>query len=130
MSPKPSRPRFVAYYRVSTDKQGRSGLGIEAQRETVKRFGRESVRKYYENVYEPSSLIVTAAGNLTHERLVALVREHFESMPAGPAVGHTSTQRPHAEHRARISSTRAASPATKAASRSLTRVSPRRPAAA
>ncbi len=29
---------FVAYLRVSTAKQGRSGLGIEAQRETVRRF--------------------------------------------------------------------------------------------
>jgi len=27
--------RFVAYYRVSTDKQGRSGLGLEAQRVAV-----------------------------------------------------------------------------------------------
>jgi DNA invertase Pin-like site-specific DNA recombinase len=30
--------RFIAYYRVSTDKQGRSGLGLEAQREAVMRF--------------------------------------------------------------------------------------------
>lgn len=30
--------RFVAYYRVSTEKQGRSGLGLEAQQEAVARY--------------------------------------------------------------------------------------------
>ena len=30
--------KFIAYYRVSTDKQGKSGLGLEAQRATVVSF--------------------------------------------------------------------------------------------
>ena len=31
----PAPPRFVSYLRVSTDGQGRSGLGLEAQRQAV-----------------------------------------------------------------------------------------------
>ena len=39
MSPsKPAIRRFVAYYRVSTDRQGKSGLGLEAQQTAVLAF--------------------------------------------------------------------------------------------
>jgi len=42
----------IAYYRVSTKRQGRSGLGLEAQREAVARFaaqeGLEVVAEYTE----------------------------------------------------------------------------------
>jgi DNA invertase Pin-like site-specific DNA recombinase len=41
--------RYIGYYRVSTVKQGKSGLGLEAQKQSVKRFigsGNELVDNY------------------------------------------------------------------------------------
>ena len=44
--------RFIAYFRVSTDRQGRSGLGLEAQRRSVDEYlrglGTEPVAEYVE----------------------------------------------------------------------------------
>jgi predicted Zn-dependent peptidase len=59
------------------------GKPILGTRETVRRFDSDMIRAYYSQVYAPSNLLVTAAGNLTHQRLVALVRDHFDSLPAG-----------------------------------------------
>jgi predicted Zn-dependent peptidase len=59
------------------------GKPILGTRETVKSFNRRVVERYYADVYTPSNLLVTAAGHLTHERMVDLVRQYFESLPPG-----------------------------------------------
>jgi len=62
------------------------GKPILGTRETVKRFDRQMIESYYRSVYVPSNMLVTAAGNLTHERLVDLVRERFEPLSRNGAL--------------------------------------------
>ena len=72
------------------------GKPILGTRETVKRFNSDRIRSFYADVYSPSNLIVTAAGNLTHERLVDLVRRHFEGLPESPAQPSDNVPNTHA----------------------------------
>src|SRR5262249_9288445 len=46
------------------------GKPILGTPQTVRRFDDQGIRRYYSDVYAPANLIVTAAGNLTHTRLV------------------------------------------------------------
>ncbi len=56
------------------------GKPILGTRETVKRFDRDMISSYYTEVYTPSNLLITAAGNLSHTRLVDLARQYFEGL--------------------------------------------------
>jgi DNA invertase Pin-like site-specific DNA recombinase len=45
----------VCYYRVSTDKQGKSGLGLDAQKESVQRFAKSNRLKILDEYTEVES---------------------------------------------------------------------------
>jgi len=66
------------------------GKPILGTRETVKRFSKESIERYYHKFYVPSNIVITAAGNLDHARLLKLAGERFEvlspngSVPSSP----------------------------------------------
>lgn len=48
--------KYVAYYRVSTEKQGRSGLGLDAQKNIITHFYNDKVVKEFREVYSGKDL--------------------------------------------------------------------------
>jgi len=61
------------------------GKPILGTKDTIKRFDREGVDRYYRAEYLPANTVITAAGRLSHTGLVELARQHFESLPPGVA---------------------------------------------
>jgi len=71
------------------------GKPILGTKETVRKFDRQMIHDYYRQYYSPSNILITAAGNLNHDRLVELARQHFEDLavngtllPDRPPVPH------------------------------------------
>src|SRR5437763_4769182 len=56
------------------------GKPILGTKETVRRFERDSVIEAYGHRFAPGNIVVSAAGNLDHDRFVELVTEHFQHM--------------------------------------------------
>jgi predicted Zn-dependent peptidase len=54
------------------------GLPILGTRETVRKFERPVVSRFYGHHFAPGNLIVSAAGNLDHNHFVDLVTKYFE----------------------------------------------------
>jgi predicted Zn-dependent peptidase len=56
------------------------GRPILGTRETVESFDADLLRSYFVNAYTPSNLIVSAVGNLEHERVRELVEQKFGAL--------------------------------------------------
>src|ERR1039457_2921220 len=72
------------------------GRPILGTNETVKAFDRDAIQGYYRAVYAPANMLITAAGNLRHDRLVALASQHFESIAPGAPAAEDSVPSTHA----------------------------------
>jgi predicted Zn-dependent peptidase len=72
------------------------GKPILGTPQTVKRFDQDMIRSYYSSAYASSNLIVTAAGNLTHDGLVALASEHLAMLPPAPTAPPDQAPNTHA----------------------------------
>lgn len=62
------------------------GRPIEGTEETVSTFGHERTAAFHATAYAPPNLVIAAAGNVEHERLVELAARAFESASAGGEV--------------------------------------------
>jgi predicted Zn-dependent peptidase len=58
---------------------GRPILGTP---DTVKKFNREGLRTRFQHWFAPDHLVITAAGNVTHEKVLELVQREFGQLPA------------------------------------------------
>ena len=81
----------------------RSAGPILGTRASVTGFTRDKMLDYYRSVYSPGNLLITAAGNLEHERLEDLARACFESLEPHQAPRRSPLRKP---TRASRSSTR------------------------
>ncbi len=69
------------------------GRPILGTRETVESFTADLLRDYFQQAYTARNLIVSAVGNLEHDRVRELVDKKFGSLPAnGSALGEHAPQ--------------------------------------
>ena len=77
------------------------GKPILGTRETVQALRPAAMlESYYKQVYAPANLLITAAGNLTHDGLVDLVRRAFRRAEAGGRAARESRPQHARAHRA------------------------------
>lgn len=59
---------------------GRSILGTH---DNILQFDSKKIRSFFERLYQPDRIVVTAVGNIEHDRLVDLARPAFEAIQTG-----------------------------------------------
>ncbi|MEO5951268.1 MAG: pitrilysin family protein [Chloroflexia bacterium] len=63
---------------------------------TIKAFTRSMMVDYHQRIYTPANIVVTATGNLEHERIVEMVGGSFASRPTGKKLPKQTKPKLHA----------------------------------
>jgi predicted Zn-dependent peptidase len=58
------------------------GRPILGTRDTVREFDSDAIRRRFQNWFAPDHLLVTAAGNITHQQVLDLVEKEFGHLPS------------------------------------------------
>jgi predicted Zn-dependent peptidase len=92
------QPEFVLHEAFIGNFWKGHGLGkpILGTKETVKKFGPEMLLDFYNRVYSPRNILITAAGNLDHDEIVKLVGEKFSGLRERGPVPVDATPKTHA----------------------------------
>ena len=72
------------------------GRPILGTRQTIRSFDQDKIANYYRDYYTPKNILITAAGNLSHKKLVRLAEDHFGGLKSRAAIKPDAKPTPHA----------------------------------
>jgi len=89
-------PEYLVHETFSSNfwKDHPLGKSILGTRQTIRGFDRDMVRDFYGGIYTPANIVITAAGNLSHQKMVDLAAAEFGGLAPGRARVHGEPPRP------------------------------------
>ena len=92
------QPEFVLHETFISNFWKGHGLGkpILGTRDSVKKFRTDTLREFHSRVYSPSNMVITAAGNLDHDKLTKLISDKFGGLEPRPAIPPDTLPKAHA----------------------------------
>jgi predicted Zn-dependent peptidase len=92
------QPEFVLHETFISNFWKGHGLGkpILGTRDSVKKFRTDMLREFHARVYSPSNMVITAAGNLDHDKLTKLISDKFAGLEPRPPIAPDTLPKAHA----------------------------------
>jgi len=72
------------------------GRPILGTRQTIRSFNQDNIANYYRDYYTPKNILITAAGNLSHKKLVRLAGDNFGDLKSRRSAKPDAKPTPHA----------------------------------